>query len=163
MIVRIPQRTKDDCAICAVAMVMGSSYSYERVLFDSNKYSKITVDGKFLAWWELYLRDEGFESIYCRFNGLYALNQCKGDVVGLLGMDIPHLQRGHIVAVDEFGVIDPADNAPEHIHIADYVGNRLQDGVMFHTEWLAVRKAQAGSRLQLSDPTEAPPMKGALS
>jgi hypothetical protein len=41
MIVRIQQRSKDDCAICAVAMVMGSPYSYERVQSDSNKYSKI--------------------------------------------------------------------------------------------------------------------------
>jgi hypothetical protein len=151
MIVRIPQRSTDDCAICAVAMVMGPPFTYARVLSDSAKYRKITPEGKFLAWWELYLSDEGFESIYCRFNGLYALNECAGTVVGLLGMDIPHLQRGHIVAVDEFGVIDPANNAPDHIHVADYVSNRLQDGVVFHTEWLAVRKTPAGAQLQSAD------------
>lgn len=151
MIVRIPQRSKDDCVICAVAMVMGPPYTYERVLVDSVKYPKITKDGKFLAWWELYLRDEGFECVYCRFNGLYALSDCAGAVVGLLGMDVPHLQRGHIVAVDELGVVDPADNAPDHIHLADYVCGRLPDGVVFHTEWLAVRKKLTGSHLEATD------------
>ena len=52
MITRIPQRTKDDCTICVVAMVMGPPYTYERVLEDSSKYPKSTADGKFPAWWE---------------------------------------------------------------------------------------------------------------
>jgi hypothetical protein len=39
MIRRIPQRTKDDRAICTVAMVMGLPYSYDRVLEDSHKYA----------------------------------------------------------------------------------------------------------------------------
>ena len=140
MITRIPQRTKDDCAVCTVAMVMGHPYSYERVLQDSSKYPKISPDGKFSSWWETYLRDEGFDTCYCHFNGLYALPDCGGSPVGLLGMDIPHLSAGHIVAVDEIGVVDPADNAPDHIPLRHYVRNRLDDGVVFHVEWLAVRK-----------------------
>ena len=140
MIIRIPQRTQDDCAICTVAMVMGPPYSYERVLADSAKYPKISPDGKFSAWWETYFHDECLETIYCYFGGLYALEQQGGSVVGILGMDIPHLNRGHIVAVDELGVVDPADNAPDHIPLDHYVWNRKQDGVVFHTEWLAVRK-----------------------
>ena len=56
-------------------------------------------------------------------------------------MDIPHLSRGHIVAVNELGVVDPADNAPNHVPFDAYVRNRLQDGVVFHTEWLAIRKS----------------------
>ena len=94
MIVRIPQRTQDDCAICTVAMVMGPPYSYERVLADSANYPKISADGKFYAWWESYIREEGFESIYCHFNGLHALGQYGGAVAGMLGMDIPHLRTG---------------------------------------------------------------------
>jgi len=121
-------------------MVMGSEYGYERVLCDSSRYPKISPEGKFSAWWETYLRDEGFESVYCHFNGLYALSQSGGDVVGIVGMDIPHRASGHIVAVDEFGVVDPADNAPEHGAIAEYVHTRLLDGVVFHSEWLAIRK-----------------------
>ena len=35
MIKRIPQRDQTDCAICAVAMVMGRLYSYEHVVADS--------------------------------------------------------------------------------------------------------------------------------
>jgi hypothetical protein len=64
MITRIPQRTKDDCAICTIAMVMGHPYNYERVLEDSGKYPKIASNGRFPAWWETYLRDEGFDACY---------------------------------------------------------------------------------------------------
>jgi hypothetical protein len=107
---------------------------------DSRKYPKIEPSGKFPAWWETYLRDEGFDACYCRFDGLYALPNYGGDVVGLLGMDIPHLRAAHIVAVDEAGVVDPADNAPDHILLQQYVLTRLDDGVVFHNEWLAVRR-----------------------
>ena len=31
----------DDCVICVAAMVMGPPYDYERVLKDSNRYSKV--------------------------------------------------------------------------------------------------------------------------
>lgn len=150
MIVRIPQRTQDDCAICTVAMVMGPAYSYERVLADSAKYLKISSDGKFYAWWESYFRDEGFEAVYCYFEGLHALGQYGGAVSGMLGMDIHHLRSMHIVAVDELGVVDPADNAPDHVPLGAYVRNRAQDGVVFHKEWLAVRKIPA-ERLRRQD------------
>jgi hypothetical protein len=69
-------------------MAMGSPYSYERVLADNVKYPKITSDGKFSAWWESYFLDEGFESVYCYFDGLHALGQYGGGVAGMLGMDL---------------------------------------------------------------------------
>ena len=141
MIIRIPQRGQDDCVICTVAMVMGLPYSYERVLADSSKYPHY-ADGKYSAWWETYLHDEGFENTYCKFDGLCALGQYGGVVVGMLGMDIPRLNRGHVVAIDENGVVDPADNAPDHVPLDHYVWNRKQDGVVFHPEWLAVRKRE---------------------
>ncbi len=140
MIIRIPQRAQDDCAICSVAMVMGHPYSYERVVAESDKYPKQNSDGKFSAWWKTYLHDEGFENVYCYFDGLRGLGQHGGKVVGLLGMDIPHRKSGHIVAVDEIGVVDPADNAPDHVPLDEYVWTRRLDGVVFHQEWLAVRK-----------------------
>jgi hypothetical protein len=120
-------------------MVIGPPYTYERVLQDSRSYPKFAADGTFPAWWETYLHDEGFETHYCHFNGLYALAKCGGNTRGILGMDIPHLNAGHIVAVDEIGVVDPADNAPNHISIPAYVLGRLNDAVIFHKEWLAVR------------------------
>lgn len=141
MIIRIPQRTQNDCAICTVSMVMGPDYPYERVVRDSAKYDKTGDNGTFVSWWETYLQDEGFEGMYCRFDGLYALNQYGGSVVGMLGMDIPRLRMMHIVAVDELGVVDPADNAPHHVPLDEYVRSRKRDGVIFHDEWLAVRKA----------------------
>jgi len=120
-------------------MVMGPPFDYERVLADCRKYEQTTADGKYSAWWETYLRDKGFQIYYCRFDGLSALWQYRGKVVGILGMDIPHLETGHLVAVDEIGVIDPATGAPGHIALQEYVNTRVLDGVRFHDEWLAVR------------------------
>ena len=144
MIVRIPQRGQTDCAICAVAMVMGAllgeAYTYERVLEDSRRYPKVNDDGTFPTWWETYFRDEGLESFYCAFSALYSLPDSRGSIVGMLGMYIPHLKVGHIVAVDEFGVIDPADNAPDHISVGNYILSRTPDGVIFQDIWLAVKK-----------------------
>jgi hypothetical protein len=142
MITRIPQRAQDDCVTCLVAMVMGPPYSYERVQADSGKYSKIASNGKFLAWWEGYLQEEGFQAVYRPFLDLYSLPNFDGSVVGLLGLDIPHLNKGHVVAVDELGVIDPADNAPAHIAIQDYILSRLRDGAVFHKEFLAVNRCR---------------------
>ena len=123
-------------------MVMDHPYTYERVLADSQqaKYPKSDGAGKFLAWWELYLRDEGFYTEYRSFNDLYSLPRFGGEVVGLLTMDDPGLRMGHVVAVDELGVVDPADNAPDHVAIGDYVRNRSLDGARFHPEWLAIKR-----------------------
>jgi hypothetical protein len=122
-------------------MVMGPRYSYERVLRDSQKYAKQSEGGKFCAWWEPYLRDEGFRAAYRPVLDLYGLKRFKGRVVGLLVMDVPHLKVAHIVAADELGVVDPADGAPDHIEIAEYVLSRRAQGVNFHAEFLAVERA----------------------
>ena len=53
-------------------------------------------------------------------------------------MDIPHLKQGHVVAVDELGVVNPATNAPDHVSLDSYVRTRTKEGAIFHTEWLAV-------------------------
>lgn len=140
MIERIPQRENTDCAICVAAMAMGAPYSYERVLQDSQNYDKVSPNGKFYAWWEVYLRDEGFRGCYRPFLDLYQLPRFSGRVVGLLGMDIPHLQAGHIVCVDEIGIIDPANGAPDHIPIAEYVLERRAQGVRFHADFFAVER-----------------------
>src|ERR1035438_2912013 len=128
MIERIPRRGQQDCVICTVAMVMRPPFDYERVLLDSRRYPQITAEGKYSAWWETYLRDEKFETCYCRFDGLSALWQYWGKVVGILGMDIPHLASGHLVAVDELGVVDPSTGAPPHVPLQEYIPSRLLDG-----------------------------------
>jgi hypothetical protein len=120
--------------------LLGETYGYERVLADSYRYPRTNVDGKFSAWWETYFRDKGLDGCYCAFNGLFSLPDSRGSIVGMLGMEIPRLKMGHIVAVDEFGVIDPADNAPDHVSLTDYVLSRAPDGVIFQNIWLAVRK-----------------------
>ena len=121
-------------------MVMGHPYSYERVLRDSDKYAKVSEIGKFFAWWEPYLRDEDFRWCYRPFLDLYTLPRFSGCIVGLLGMDIPLIKMAHIVAVDELGIIDPSDNAPDHIEINEYVMNRKEQGVNFHSEFLAIER-----------------------
>lgn len=78
MITRIPQRTKDDCTICVVAMVMGPPYTYERVLEDSSKYPKSTPDGKFRHGGKPICAIEGFDFRYCRFNGQAAFRPLPG-------------------------------------------------------------------------------------
>lgn len=147
MIERISQRSKTDCAICTVAMVMGHLYSYERVLSDSDKYPKISEEGMFCAWWETYLRDEGFLIAYRPFRDLYSLPKFGGRVVGLLGLDIPHIQYSHIVAVDELGVIDPADDMPPHVDISEYVLGRICQGAVSRREFLAVADSSASTCL----------------
>jgi hypothetical protein len=121
---------------------MGPPYSYERVVQDSQKYSKVSENKKFYAWWETYIRDEGFRACYRPFLDLYQLPRFSGRVVGLLGMDIPHKQAAHIVCVDEIGIVDPADDAPDHIDIGQYVLDRRAQGIIFHREFLAVERRE---------------------
>jgi hypothetical protein len=75
MVKRIPQRTMEDCSICVLAMGMGGPYDYERVLRDSAKYQATAGNGKFLAWWERYLADEGFQGVYRPFADLCKLRE----------------------------------------------------------------------------------------
>ncbi|MGA8616397.1 MAG: hypothetical protein WB760_32825 [Xanthobacteraceae bacterium] len=140
MIERIPQRGMDDCAICVAAMVMGSPYSYERVLQDSNKYSKIDAEGKFIPWWETYLIDEGFSLQRWRWSETdlgsiaLAITMLLEDTAGILTMSVPHLKRGHIVAVDRMGIVDPADDAPAHESVERYIAARKSQGAIFDDE-----------------------------
>ena len=136
MIARIPQRTQDDCTICAVAMIMGAAFPYERVLADSSKYPSISEGRKFLAWWESYLSDNGFRKAYRPFLDLYSLPRFQGKVAGLLGMDFPHERKSHVVVVDEVGVIDSANGSPSHCDLQTYILSRIEDGAVFHKEFL---------------------------
>jgi hypothetical protein len=117
---------------------MVTGLPYERVLEASERYPRITIDGKFLAWWETYLREEGFELIYRPTSELHLL--ALNNAARIVGMDIPHLKRVHVVAADEMGIIDPADSAPDHIGFAEYFLTRTAEGARFHAEFLAVRK-----------------------
>lgn len=139
MIQRIPQRTNNDCAICTVAMVMGSPYTYEDILCDSKRYPHSTEDGKFLAWWETYFHDKGFQIAYRPLSDLSALSTFSESTCGIVGMDIPKLNLAHFVAVDAWGIVDPADNAPDHVAISEYIRTRQRDGCIFHNEFLEVR------------------------
>lgn len=139
MIQRIQQRGEMDCVTCGIAMVMGPPFSYKRVEADSKNYPTV-VGGKFVAWWEEYLRANGFQNTYRPFVHLYELKRFGGKVVGLLGMTIPHEKMRHIVAVDEIGIVDPANNAPDHADIAEYIANRVAQGLVIDDEFLAINR-----------------------
>jgi len=102
MMEKISQRTEDDCVICVVAMVMGPPYTYERVLQDSKKYPRTDNEGRTIAWWKDYLKDEGFEieqrplSDLRSFSDLACLPETNR---AMLVFQIPHMKMGHIVAV----------------------------------------------------------------
>ena len=119
---------------------MGRPYSYERVLRDSRKYPHVLENGKFHAWWEPYLQEEGFRALYRAFLDLYDLPRFRGRVVGLLTMAVPHIRMGHVVAVDELGIIDPAGGAPDHIKVSEYVLSRKPQGVTLDADFLAVER-----------------------
>lgn len=115
MLKRVCQRGDDDCAIAVVATVMGPPYTYERVLSDSLRYPHFPRDGRFSAWWETYLRGAGFSNEYhplCQLRNLVT----TADVAGIL-MLAPKVagQAGHVVAVDEYGFINPSTNWPDRI------------------------------------------------
>jgi hypothetical protein len=105
-----------------------------------------TPDGKFFAWWESYLVREGFEKAYHPFADLNRLSGARGKIRGILGMDIPHLQWRHVVAVDELGIIDPSSGVPDHISIQEYVFGRSPQGIIFDDEFLAVWKGARALR-----------------
>lgn len=125
----------NDCVICVVAMVTG--YSYEQVLKDSEHYTKHDAEGKF-EWWVEYIQHEGRTVQRSPFIEAFNLWKSPRRTVGILGMDIPHLKRAHVAAVDAAGVVDPADGFPDHLHLADYCAHRLQDGFVLHADFLAI-------------------------
>jgi len=88
-----------------------------------------------------YLVDEGFQTVYRPFLDLYKLSDFGGGVLGILVLMNDRLRKGHVVAVDEIGIIDPADNSPDHVAIQDYIVSRLGDGFRFDEVFLAVQKA----------------------
>jgi hypothetical protein len=53
-------------------------------------------------------------------------------------MTIPYLKRRHVAAVDPAGVVDPADNFPDHMSLLDYVSSRSSQGFIFDLDYLAI-------------------------
>jgi hypothetical protein len=142
MIVRIPQRTKDDCLICVLAMIMGPLFPYERIVQDAQNYGYRNRDanGKFTDWWRTYFYDNGIDRVdYAPISAFHVLKYWKGKVVGMWTAQIPSSKVGHVVAVDEIGVVDPADGSPAHVPTTEYLLNRTREGFVFDGEWLAVQ------------------------
>jgi hypothetical protein len=93
---------------------MGHPYTYERVLADQARYPKVNSDGLFLAWYETYLRDSGFRNEYHDMLEADALIG-TGRIGGILRLAPPTGRIGHVVAIDEYGFINPSTNWPERV------------------------------------------------
>lgn len=152
MLTRVPQRTESDCAIAVVATVMGSPYTYEQVSTDQDRYPKVSPEGLHFSWWETYLRDEGFPNQYHALNDLFPAVRA-GEIVGIVMLaPLTGGSRGHLIAVDEFGCINPATNWPERIStIGELLDEYVRLGCPYKPEeeflaiWRPVARAKVNS------------------
>ncbi len=144
MMEKISQRTRDDCTICVVAMVMGPPYTYERVLQDSKKYQRTDNEGHGVAWWKDYLNDEGFEAEQRPLSDLRSFSDLASlpeDSRAMLVFQIPHLRTGHIVAIDRFGVIDPQEHPAVYRSVDDFCGIfKIEGWGLYSAHFWLVRK-----------------------
>jgi len=148
---KISQRTAADCVVCVLAMVMGQHYTYERVLQDSKKYPKTNAAGQTIAWWKDYLSNEGFEvemrplSDPKSFSDLASLPE---DSRAMLVFEIPHMKIGHIVAIDQLGVIDPQDHPAEYRSVDDFCGIfRVKGWRLYSAHFWLVRRRNGSTAL----------------
>lgn len=110
ILTKIPQRIKNDCSICSVAMALG--LEYEQVELARRVNYAHSPDNE--SWWEYYFRDLGLVFTYIHQRNLEDVVMRSGSVAaGLLVMHNHRLQAAHIVAIDERGVLDPSDGFPE--------------------------------------------------
>ena len=151
-VVSVNQRQRDDCAICTAAMVM--SYPYEQVLEDRHqRYPRF--DDK-TAWWEWYFQDEGRQIEYLPLQERDAIRANHSNVLGVIGLKHHGLSVGHIVVLDELGVVDPADGLPDHMAFADWRIARLSQGFVLEREFLAVLSPETAPEADSShEPTVA--------
>lgn len=109
---RIEQQRENDCTIAVTASVMGPPYTYERVLEDNPGYAHDKS-----AWWETYLWKAGFANRYYPISCLHFTQ--REDIVGILTLLPIQRQIGHVVAIDELGIINPAMRWPERLRDVD--------------------------------------------
>lgn len=119
MLTRIPQRTDSDCVIATVATVMGTPYTYEQVRRGLERYPQLTPDGLHASWWETYLWDEKFPNEYHSTSRLQSIVGPPANIVGIVMLRPTAGTRGHVIAVDEYGCINPATNWPNRIPTLD--------------------------------------------
>lgn len=134
-IIRVPQRTNTDCAICCVAAVLG--VPYETVLSDRRERYGHMDDNT--SWWSEYLADQGLHCKWAPTGTMARLEAHGGTALGLLVMTHPTCGRAHMVAADELGIVDPADGSPDHIPFDTYPELRRAQGFEFQSEFLLIR------------------------
>lgn len=114
MLIRVVQKSDHDCTIAVMATVMGPTYDYQKVVNDQRRDPKASPDGLYLAWWEQYLWDEGFPNEYHKLGELNRFIR-DGRIVGILNLAPVRGRIGHIVAIDEYGFINPSTGWPDRI------------------------------------------------
>jgi len=124
---------------------MGAPYTYEKVLEDSERYPKVS-GALYLSWWETYLREEGFPNEYRPITELGSLVS-TGEVAGIVMLTPVLGDRGHVVAVDELGIINPATNWPTRIpNLNDLVSEYARLGCKYRVESIFLSVAVGAQR-----------------
>lgn len=121
-------------------MVLG--YPYEQVQSDRRERYGYFDDRT--SWWEHYVEDEGRTSEYRSLDQLNTVLHGDGTVLGLLVMHNRDLEKSHVVVVDEWGVVDPADGSPDHAPLDHYALLRRTQGFVFDDDFLAVTSSPVG-------------------
>ncbi len=125
-------------------MVMGMPYTYEKVLGDSKKYAWTDGESRSLPWWREYLLDEGFEVTYPPLTDLRSFSDFASlaeNTCALLVFQIPREQRGHIVAIDRHGIIDPMNNPAFYQSVQDFSAIfRIEGWRFYHANYWAIRR-----------------------
>lgn len=112
------------------------SYRYERVLEDRQQRFP-QFDNK-TSWWEWYFLDEGRQIEYLPLQARDLIQDHDSNVLGVIGLKHHGHAMGHIVVLDELGVVDPAEGFPDHMSFADWRVAKLSQGFVLEPEFLAV-------------------------
>ncbi len=77
---------------------------------------------------------------------LETISVYAGDVVGLLVMQQHQLRASHIVAIGEWGFVDPSEGFPDHVPFDQYPRVKSRQGFVFDEDFLAIFNSPTKAR-----------------
>jgi hypothetical protein len=121
-------------------MVMGPPFNYERVERETRVRPKLNDSGKPFAWWSSYLQLNGFQIGYKPLSIIPRLAELDGRARGMLVLQSKAIGIGHVVAIDELGIVDPGGESPDHMTLEELEEKYAPHGFVTDSEFLAVVK-----------------------
>ena len=88
-----------------------------------------------------HLRDEGFLISYRPLGDLVVAGTFDEGATGVIHLDVPRLQWGHVVAVDAYGVANPSDGWPERVSLVEFFAWCRGQGAQIDRDFLWVRQS----------------------